>query len=223
MAPLNRAQLQGIRQALSRVAPVPSPSAFGRLRAALFAAALLPVARLVDLGGADRLGANPVEFVIRARGFWTRLLRCLTLTLSPLRRATGCFWLSRLRRTVGCSASSMPRCTSLLTSDSTSGSFSLQLPGTSSSGPKSESGSRRTCCCSLLQPRRATQWSGNGRTQPAAPASRHPFRRAIGGPAFLVAKGSEEQYMPAGNVFRHGRRAVRNSRTALLARTSGQD
>ena len=74
MAPLIRVRLLGIWQPPFRIPPVLSPSRFGRLRAVIFAAALLPAARLFYLGAADRLGANPVEFVIRAFGFWTLVM-----------------------------------------------------------------------------------------------------------------------------------------------------
>lgn len=86
---------------LARVPPVLAPATFNRLRALLCAAALLPLARLVYLGFAGGLGANPVEFVIRSLGTWTLVLLCVTLTVTPLRRLTGWAWLVRLRRMFG--------------------------------------------------------------------------------------------------------------------------
>jgi sulfoxide reductase heme-binding subunit YedZ len=85
----------------SRVPPVLSPRAFARLQAALFAAALLPLARLVWLGLYGGLGANPVEFVIRSLGTWTLVMLVVTLSVTPLRLATGWAWPMRLRRMFG--------------------------------------------------------------------------------------------------------------------------
>ncbi len=78
-----------------------SARALGRVRAALFVAALLPLLRLVALGFADRLGANPVEFVTRSTGTWTLVMLCLTLAVTPLRHLLGWPWLIRLRRLLG--------------------------------------------------------------------------------------------------------------------------
>jgi len=85
----------------SVVPPVLSPRAFARLRAALFVIALLPLARLFYLGAAGSLGANPVEFVIRSLGTWTLVALVVTLSITPLRLATGWAWLLRLRRMLG--------------------------------------------------------------------------------------------------------------------------
>ncbi len=60
-----------------------------RVRRAVFAACLLPLARLVWLGLSDGLGANPIEFITRAPGIWTLVMLSLVLDLSPLRRLTG--------------------------------------------------------------------------------------------------------------------------------------
>jgi len=82
--------------------PVALPAAqFARLRAALFLLALVPLARLVALGFMDRLGANPVEFVMRSLGTWTLVLLCVTLSITPLRWLTGWAWPVRLRRMAG--------------------------------------------------------------------------------------------------------------------------
>jgi sulfoxide reductase heme-binding subunit YedZ len=88
----------------SAFAGVPSalaPAAYARVRALLFAVALLPFARLFYLGFTDGLGANPVEFVIRSLGTWTLVLLIVTLSVTPLRLATGWAWLARLRRMFG--------------------------------------------------------------------------------------------------------------------------
>lgn len=81
-------------------AALPAPQ-FARLRALLFALALLPLARLFWLAASNGLGANPVEFVIRSLGTWTLVMLCVTLAITPLRRLTGWAWLARLRRMAG--------------------------------------------------------------------------------------------------------------------------
>lgn len=87
---------------LTSIVPVAlAPRTFGFLRAALFAASLLPLARLFYLGFSGGLGANPVEFVIRSLGTWTLIALVVTLSVTPLRLATGWVWLLRLRRMFG--------------------------------------------------------------------------------------------------------------------------
>ncbi len=80
------------------------PAALPAIKAALFAAALLPLARLVlagTHGWFGGLGANPVELVTRSTGTWTLVLLVASLAVTPLRRATGLAWLVRLRRMLG--------------------------------------------------------------------------------------------------------------------------
>jgi sulfoxide reductase heme-binding subunit YedZ len=67
----------------------------------VFVACMVPLARLVMLGAADKLGANPVEFVTRSTGTWTLVMLCLTLAITPLRRITGWNALIRWRRMLG--------------------------------------------------------------------------------------------------------------------------
>jgi sulfoxide reductase heme-binding subunit YedZ len=86
---------------VSIVPPVLAQSAFARLRALLFVVALLPLVRLLWLAFHDALGANPVEFVIRSLGTWALVLLIVTLSVTPLRLATGWAWLVRLRRMFG--------------------------------------------------------------------------------------------------------------------------
>ena len=78
-----------------------SPSIISRVKAALFAVALLPLVRLLVLGIADDLGANPIEFVIRSNGTWALTFLLLTLSITPLRKLTGANWLVQLRRMLG--------------------------------------------------------------------------------------------------------------------------
>lgn len=79
----------------------PSTRQLAAIRAAVFVACLVPLMRLVALGFAGALGANPVEAVTHSTGWWTLALLCITLSVTPLRRATGANWLLRLRRMLG--------------------------------------------------------------------------------------------------------------------------
>lgn len=62
---------------------------------------LVPFARLVYGGYANALGANPIETITRATGWWTLFLLMVTLTVTPLRKLSGANWLLRLRRMLG--------------------------------------------------------------------------------------------------------------------------
>lgn len=68
---------------------------------AVFILALLPLARLVALGVADRLGTNPVEFVTRSTGTWALVMLCVALSVTPIRRLSGWNPVVRLRRMLG--------------------------------------------------------------------------------------------------------------------------
>lgn len=67
----------------------------------LFAACLLPLARLIGLGAGGGLGANPIEFITRSTGTWTLVGLLVTLSITPLRRLTGRADLIRYRRMLG--------------------------------------------------------------------------------------------------------------------------
>ena len=71
------------------------------LKAALFLLALVPAGRLAWAAWQGTLGANPIEAVTRALGDWTLNFVVLTLCVTPLRKATGWVWLTRLRRMLG--------------------------------------------------------------------------------------------------------------------------
>lgn len=71
------------------------------IKSLLFVAALMPFVRLVAFTIADRLGANPVEFITRNTGDWTLYFLCLTLAVTPLRRLCKWNWLLKLRRMIG--------------------------------------------------------------------------------------------------------------------------
>jgi methionine sulfoxide reductase heme-binding subunit len=67
----------------------------------LFITLLMPLALLVWRAANDKLGANPVEFVTRATGWWVLFLLCVTLCVTPARKLLGMPWLLRVRRMLG--------------------------------------------------------------------------------------------------------------------------
>ena len=71
------------------------------LKVGVFLVCLLPLARLVYLGVAGGLGANPIEFVTRSTGTWALAGLLVTLSVTPLRRLTGQAGLIRYRRMLG--------------------------------------------------------------------------------------------------------------------------
>jgi sulfoxide reductase heme-binding subunit YedZ len=79
----------------------PSAEQVKWLKAALFAACLLPLASLAWRGAHHGLGANPIEYVTRSTGWWTLSFLLITLLVTPLRRWSGWNWLLRLRRMLG--------------------------------------------------------------------------------------------------------------------------
>jgi sulfoxide reductase heme-binding subunit YedZ len=71
------------------------------LKFIIFPAALLPLVRLAWKGFHDGLGANPIEVITHATGDWTLTLVLATLSITPLRRLTGQYWLIGVRRMIG--------------------------------------------------------------------------------------------------------------------------
>jgi methionine sulfoxide reductase heme-binding subunit len=71
------------------------------VKAAVFAACLIPFVRLVVLGFGDGLGANPIEYITHSTGWWTLTFLMITLAVTPLRRLLAQPWLLRLRRMLG--------------------------------------------------------------------------------------------------------------------------
>lgn len=67
----------------------------------IFLLCLWPLMRLAGLGLSGGLGANPIEFVTRSTGTWTLVGLLVTLTVTPLRRASGISGLIRIRRMLG--------------------------------------------------------------------------------------------------------------------------
>ncbi|MHB9116765.1 MAG: protein-methionine-sulfoxide reductase heme-binding subunit MsrQ [Burkholderiales bacterium] len=71
------------------------------LKALLFVACLFPLARLLWFAYADRLGANPIEFITRSTGTWTLVFLLLGLSVTPLRQLLGQAPLIKFRRMIG--------------------------------------------------------------------------------------------------------------------------
>jgi len=71
------------------------------LKAAVFLAALAPLARLAYGAYNGLLGANPIEVITHATGDWTLRFLLLTLAVTPLRKLTGMHALIRFRRMLG--------------------------------------------------------------------------------------------------------------------------
>ena len=67
----------------------------------LFVLCLLPLAWLVYGAVADRLGANPAEYLIRSTGDWALRFLCIVLAVTPLRVVAGLPALARFRRILG--------------------------------------------------------------------------------------------------------------------------
>ncbi len=78
----------------------PTSRQIGRLKLAVFALALLPLARMLWLTLSGQL-VEPLEFLTRATGDWVLYFLCITLAVTPLRRLTSWNWLIKLRRMLG--------------------------------------------------------------------------------------------------------------------------
>ncbi|TYQ12295.1 UNVERIFIED_ORG: sulfoxide reductase heme-binding subunit YedZ [Zoogloea ramigera] len=70
------------------------------IKAIVFLAALIPLARMVYLTVTGQL-VEPLEFITRSTGDWTLYFLCITLAITPLRRLTKWNWLVKLRRMLG--------------------------------------------------------------------------------------------------------------------------
>ncbi len=71
------------------------------IKAVIFAASLIPLARLAWLGLHRGLGANPIEYITHSTGWWALAFLLITLSVTPLRRLANLPWLLRLRRMLG--------------------------------------------------------------------------------------------------------------------------
>jgi len=80
---------------------IPSKKQMSLIKALTFIVCLVPLTRLIWLGIADNLSANPVEFIERSTGFWALFILLATLTLTPIRLLTGRAWQIQLRRMLG--------------------------------------------------------------------------------------------------------------------------
>lgn len=79
----------------------PKPAQIAWIKAAIFVACLVPLARLAWLGLDRKLGANPIEYITHSTGWWALGFLMLTLAVTPLRRLANLPWLLRLRRMLG--------------------------------------------------------------------------------------------------------------------------
>lgn len=70
------------------------------IKAIIFLAALIPLARMVYLTVTGQL-VEPLEFITRSTGDWTLYFLCITLAVTPLRRFSKWNWLVKLRRMLG--------------------------------------------------------------------------------------------------------------------------
>lgn len=68
---------------------------------AVFMLCLLPFAWLLYGAVADRLGANPAEYLLRATGDWALRFLCIVLAVTPLRVMAKLTVLARWRRMLG--------------------------------------------------------------------------------------------------------------------------
>ena len=82
----------------------PTPTQWFVLHRLVFLLVCLPMMRLVLLAYRDALGANPIEALTRATGWWSLVFLLITLLVTPLRRVLQWPWLLRMRRTLGLSA-----------------------------------------------------------------------------------------------------------------------
>jgi sulfoxide reductase heme-binding subunit YedZ len=79
----------------------PTKKQISVIKVLAFLVCLVPLTRLVWLGAADDLSANPIEFIERSTGFWALFILLATLTLTPIRLLTGQVWQIQLRRMLG--------------------------------------------------------------------------------------------------------------------------
>ncbi|MGH9942412.1 MAG: sulfite oxidase heme-binding subunit YedZ [Pyrinomonadaceae bacterium] len=71
------------------------------IKLVMFVNALVPLVLLAWDAWRKNLGANPVEFATRATGVLTLLFLLISLSITPLRKLTGAYWLIKFRRMLG--------------------------------------------------------------------------------------------------------------------------
>lgn len=86
---------------LSWLSKTPSKGQLSAIKALAFTMCMLPLGKLVYLGVQNDLGANPIEFIERATGYWALTFLLITLSLTPVRLLTGRVWQLQLRRMLG--------------------------------------------------------------------------------------------------------------------------
>jgi sulfoxide reductase heme-binding subunit YedZ len=79
----------------------PSATQIQVVKVVIFILCVLPAVRLGVLMWRHELGANPIEHITRATGWWTLAMLALTLAVTPLRRILSVNWLLRVRRMLG--------------------------------------------------------------------------------------------------------------------------
>jgi sulfoxide reductase heme-binding subunit YedZ len=82
------------------MAATPTPKQLTLVKAAVFALALVPFARMVWLTLTEQF-VEPLASITHGTGDWTLYFLCITLSVTPLRRLTGANWLIKLRRMLG--------------------------------------------------------------------------------------------------------------------------
>jgi len=70
-------------------------------KGALFVLCLVPLAYIAWKFVNNKLGANPIRELEIETGLWTLRLLAVTLSISPVRKATGWNWLAKYRRMLG--------------------------------------------------------------------------------------------------------------------------
>ncbi|GGE83256.1 sulfite oxidase heme-binding subunit YedZ [Massilia psychrophila] len=78
----------------------PTARQVGAIKAAVFALALVPVAKMTYLTVTQQL-VEPLEHITRGTGDWVLYFLCMTLAVTPLRKFTGWNWILKLRREIG--------------------------------------------------------------------------------------------------------------------------
>ncbi len=71
------------------------------IKVAVFLISLIPFMMLLLDTIRDQLGPNPIQALHYSLGDWALRFLCMTLAITPIRKITGCNWLSRFRRMLG--------------------------------------------------------------------------------------------------------------------------
>jgi sulfoxide reductase heme-binding subunit YedZ len=82
------------------MAAAPNPKQLTLVKAAAFALALVPFARMVWQTATGQF-VEPLASITHGTGDWALYFLCITLSVTPLRRLTNANWLIKLRRMLG--------------------------------------------------------------------------------------------------------------------------